>query len=196
MGFLSVLSMAHRMVGERLSPGATAVDATVGNGIDTAFLARTVGPKGTVYGFDIQQAALEATKQRVSSECSSGRMPRLTLWLESHERMKERIPVESHGCVSAVMFNLGYLPGSESAVARSVITRTASTLAALDAALELLQPRGIMTIVAYPGHAGGDEEAGAAAQWAERQPTTLAQTVTYRMAQKKAAPYLIAIEKK
>lgn len=196
MGFLSVLSMAHRLVGERLSSGGIAVDATTGNGIDTAFLAKTVGPKGAVYGFDIQEAALEATRRRVEGECGAGQVPGLTLWLASHERMKELIPAESHGSVSAVMFNLGYLPGAEAENARAVTTRTDSTLAALEAAMELLKPKGALTVVVYPGHGGGDAEAEAVAEWAERLPASLGQAVYYRMAQKKAAPYLIAVEKK
>jgi len=57
MGFPSVLTMAHRLAAERIQPGDAVIDATVGNGVDTAFLAKAVGPKGVVYGFDIQQAA-------------------------------------------------------------------------------------------------------------------------------------------
>ncbi|GJM70737.1 hypothetical protein HMSSN036_29530 [Paenibacillus macerans] len=37
MGFLSVLSMAHKLAGERLQPGDAAVDATAGTGADTLF---------------------------------------------------------------------------------------------------------------------------------------------------------------
>jgi Putative rRNA methylase len=59
------------------------------------------------------------------------------------------------------MFNLGYFPGGD----HSVITRTGETLVALDAALAALKPGGILTVVCYPGHAGGDEESAAVAEW-------------------------------
>lgn len=39
---------------QALRPGDTAVDATMGNGHDTLFLAQAVGPTGHVIGFDIQ----------------------------------------------------------------------------------------------------------------------------------------------
>lgn len=58
MGFLSVLSFAHKLIAERLPPGGRAIDATVGTGADTLFLAKAAGPRGGVYGFDIQPQAL------------------------------------------------------------------------------------------------------------------------------------------
>lgn len=58
MGFLSVLSFAHKLTAERLSTGGLAIDATVGTGADTLFLAKAAGPRGGVYGFDIQPQAL------------------------------------------------------------------------------------------------------------------------------------------
>lgn len=45
MGFLSVLSFAHKQIEGRLAPGDIAVDATVGTGADTAFLAKAAGLK-------------------------------------------------------------------------------------------------------------------------------------------------------
>ena len=58
MGFLSVLSMAQRLVKEHVSPSDTVVDATCGNGVDTRFLAELVGPRGSVYAFDIQEVGI------------------------------------------------------------------------------------------------------------------------------------------
>ena len=58
--------MAHRLLREKLQPGDQAIDATVGNGYDTLFLAEQVGPKGHVYGFDVQEIAIEKTRQRVA----------------------------------------------------------------------------------------------------------------------------------
>ena len=67
MGFLSVLGMAQRLVKERLTAGCAVIDATCGNGVDTQFMVELVGPRGTVYVFDIQAAALERTQQRIAT---------------------------------------------------------------------------------------------------------------------------------
>lgn len=65
MGFMSVLSFAHKLISERLTLGDRAIDATVGTGADTLFLAKTTGARGEVYGFDIQAAALKLAEERL-----------------------------------------------------------------------------------------------------------------------------------
>lgn len=191
MGFPSVLTMAHRFAAERIHPGDAAIDATVGNGIDTAFLAAAVGPKGTVYGFDIQAAAIETARARVE-EAAPG--TRLELYLASHDRMAELLPPDLSGRVSAVMFNLGYLPGADDA--KHIVTRPDTTIAALDASLGFLRPGGVLTIVVYTGHEGGPEEAEAVDEWARTLPVSAGQAVLYRMPQRPLSPYLIAVERK
>ena len=37
------------------------IDATMGNGYDTVYLAKKVGPKGKVYAFDVQEEAIKST---------------------------------------------------------------------------------------------------------------------------------------
>jgi tRNA1(Val) A37 N6-methylase TrmN6 len=155
---ISLVDKAHELAGARLCPGAVAIDATVGNGYDTLFLLQRVAPEGRVYGFDIQQSALESARKRI---VNPGLQDCLTLFLRSHAEMDEMVPRAQHGLVSAMMFNLGYLPGGD----KSVITRTESTLAALSAASRLLSPDGIITIVAYSGHAGGAHECDQVRQW-------------------------------
>jgi SAM-dependent methyltransferase len=191
MGFPSVLTMAHRLAAERIRPGDAVIDATVGNGVDTAFLAQAVGPKGAVYGFDIQQAALDAARARVAAAAPE---TRLELYLASHHRMAELLPAELKGRVSAVMFNLGYLPGAEEA--KSIVTRPETTLAALDASLLFLRPGGVLTVVVYTGHEGGREEGEAVDEWARSLPADAGQAVLYRMIQRPRSPYLIAVERK
>ena len=53
MGFLSVLSFAHKLVSERRGL-EIALDATAGTGADTLYLAKCTGSKGKVYAFDIR----------------------------------------------------------------------------------------------------------------------------------------------
>ena len=212
MGFVSVLTMAQRLVAERLGPGGLAVDATAGGGVDTLFLARTAGPGGWVYAFDVQESAIARTRERLAnagrsrdqavetgSQTAFGDnsgtpvpLAQVELFLAGHERMAELVPLGAHGKIRAVMFNLGYLPGGAS----SVITRPETTLAALEAGLALLAPEGVLTAVLYPGHEGGDTEADTVAQWAAEVPAAAAQTALYRFTQKPRAPYLVALEKR
>ncbi|WP_128657082.1 class I SAM-dependent methyltransferase [Paenibacillus sp. 598K] len=197
MGFHSVLTMARSWVLQRLSPGAIAIDATAGTGVDTQFLAETVGARGAVYAFDIQPLALARTAARLETRFAgeaAADKPEIVLLAQSHAQMLKAIPTSSHGHISAVMFNLGYLP--DPAADQRIITAHASTLPALEASLELLRPGGIVTIVVYPGHPGGEEEADAVTNWAAQLPADRCQSVLYRMPQKTAAPFLIALEKR
>ncbi|MGQ8871284.1 class I SAM-dependent methyltransferase [Paenibacillus sp. TSA_86.1] len=194
MGFLSVLSCAHQWVGSRLQPGDCAVDATVGTGADTLFLAQQVGPRGHVIGFDIQSEALTLAQSRIRKHSEGSKLGSISMLELSHARMAEAVPDVWIGRVGAVMFNLGYLPAEGANT--SVITETASTITALEAATTLLRPRGIITVVLYPGHDGGAQEAEAVSTWAAALPVEQAQVVMYRQMQRETSPYLIGIEKK
>ena len=44
-----------------INKGDIVVDATMGNGYDTKYLAEKVGEEGFVYSFDIQETALKST---------------------------------------------------------------------------------------------------------------------------------------
>lgn len=194
MGFISVLSCAHQWIAARLRSGDYAIDATLGTGSDTLFLAQTVGAKGHVYGFDIQDEAIRLSSSKLNSAANKDKLAAVSLFCRSHADMKEMIPTDKHGQIGAVMFNLGYLPVEHAD--HSVITETSSTITALTAALELLRPKGILTVVLYPGHKGGDEEASSVSKWAAQLPTDVGQAVIYRQLQQETSPYLIAIEKK
>ncbi len=153
--FRSARFWAAELVGPALYPGAVAVDATMGNGRDTLWMCRQVGPEGRVYAFDVQPEAVARTRALLKEEDVS---ERATLFCEGHQRMAQRVKEP----VDAVMFNLGWLPGAEHAVT----TLTETTLEAADAALSLLKPGGLLTICVYPGHAEGARERDALIDWA------------------------------
>lgn len=154
-GLPSSVLWAQLILKDRLRPGDVVVDATMGNGHDTLFLTQCVAPEGHVFAFDVQEAALIETRKRVSAEMT-------TLIHSGHETMRAHVPVELHGKISAIMFNLGYLPGAD----KMLITRTETTMIAVQEALELLKPGGLLTIAVYPGHEGGAEEGRSIAEWA------------------------------
>ena len=130
-----------------LSPGDRAIDATMGNGHDTALLCSLVGPEGRVYAFDVQPAALEATRRRLAEEGIAGQAE---LFLLGHEHMREAVGEP----VKAIVFNLGWLPGGD----HRITTLTETTLPAIQQALALLMPMGVLVICVYPGHPEGERE--------------------------------------
>lgn len=175
-------AMAHQLVSNAVEEGDTVVDATIGNGHDTVFLADLVGSFGKVIGFDIQAQAIEQTRNRL------GGGENVTLHLDSHGDMESYLNIE----VNAVMFNLGYLPGGD----QKIITVPASTLSALKTAAEHLAINGVITIVAYIGHEGGSDEASKVDQWAETLCPDHFSVIRYEFSNRKnKAPYLIGIQR-
>lgn len=178
--------MAQHWLRQVIQPGDHVVDATLGNGHDALFLAKCVGDQGKVFGFDVQEEALQsATRQMILHGISES----VYQWhLMSHACMRDRVTYP----VKAVMFNLGYLPGAD----HSIITSTEQTMMALEAARELVAPGGFITIVCYPGHKGGEVEADAVREWAMRMGTEWHVIHYEKWATKNAAPELIAMQKK
>lgn len=142
-----ITELAHHTAALIIEEGDYVVDATAGKGSDTIFLAEKVGPGGHVYAFDIQQEALFKTTERLKER---GLDSRVTLIHDGHENLSNYIKKP----VTAVMYNLGYLPGSN----RQVTTEFGSTMKSFKQALNLLKPGGVITIVLYPGHFEGKRE--------------------------------------
>lgn len=178
--------MAHEWLRNIIRPGDWVIDATLGNGHDALFLAQCVGEQGKVVGFDVQQQALDAaTANFRRHEVGES----VYEWhLASHARVADLVTRP----VRAVMFNLGYLPGADHAV----ITSTEETLAALAAATALLMPGGMLTVVCYPGHDGGDREAEAVKAWAKGIGVGWHVVHYEKWATRQPAPELIALQKK
>lgn len=158
---------SHALLAPRLRAGDAVVDATAGNGHDTAFLAERILPGGRVFAFDVQAGALEQTRSRISSLISRIAKPdAITLIHAGHEQFESHLPPELKGCIRAFMFNLGWLPGGD----KTRITRTETTLIALRTAIDWLDEGGLITVVCYPGHEGGEAEALAVEQWVAQLP--------------------------
>lgn len=150
------VTLAHKIMSEHLKKGDFVIDATVGNGKDTLFLAKTVGPSGKVFGFDVQEQAINNTKKLI------GNYNNVHLIQDCHSNIKKHV----NELVAGVMFNLGFLPGSD----KKTITKKETTIQALNSALELLKPEGLITVVLYP-HDEGKKEARAIMEWAKKHKT-------------------------
>ena len=141
------LKQSHEYIKGYVNEGDIVVDATCGNGNNTVFLAQLVGERGRVFGFDIQDAAIENTAGKLEE---LKLLKRVTLIKDGHENMGNYVNEN----IKAVMFNLGYLPGSD----HSVSTKADTTISAIEKSMELLVTGGIITIVIYYGKDNGTEE--------------------------------------
>ena len=144
---IDLLALQKQFILNHLSEGDTAVDFTMGNGHDTEFLSKTVGPEGFVYAFDIQEQALASTQENL---VKAGCPDNYQLILDSHSNVKKYVDVP----FKAGMFNLGWLPGGD----KSITTLRETTLPAIRDAISLMDKDAILNIAVYPGHKEGDAE--------------------------------------
>ena len=139
--------LARDILARAVQPGDIVIDATMGNGHDTAFLCEAVGPSGRVFAFDVQKEAIASTEALLREK---GLLDRAVLIHAGHQYMDAHVSQ----AVSAVVFNLGWLPGGS----HTVTTRWETTREAVEKALSLLLPGGVLVVCAYPGHGEGNRE--------------------------------------
>lgn len=152
---LNTLSMVHEFLRRTVKPGDFCIDATAGKGRDTALLCRLTGDAGRVLAFDIQEAAVAQTRALLAAEGLTAEVIR-----DSHANMERYAAAETVDCV---VFNFGRLPGGDP----SIFTRSDTSVAALEAALRLLKPGGVVAIALYYGGANGYGERDAVMTWLE-----------------------------
>jgi predicted methyltransferase len=142
----------HHVLTNHLQEGDQAIDATAGNGYDTLFLAKQVGASGKVITIDIQDCAIQSTREKLES---AGLIDRVRLVTDDHATALGNLIEANRDKVAAITFNLGYLPGSD----KSIQTNVESTDVALAASIQLLSLGGYLCVTAYRGHSGGTAEA-------------------------------------
>ena len=188
------------------------IDATCGGGHDTLRLAQ-MNPRRLI-AFDLQEEAAKATRARLT-EAGYGKAladGRIQVVCTGHEHMadffmqgsgadgrdRDGIPGERNandtcGFVQAVVFNLGYLPGGD----KSITTEAGTTIAAVERALKLLAPDGVICLTVYSGHPQGKKEKAALLAFAEGLDPHLYHTAYIQMTnQKKDPPEILLITKK
>jgi predicted methyltransferase len=166
--------------------GSIAIDATVGNGYDTLFLAHAVGSSGQVIGFDVQKAALKNASELLRF---TGMIDRVRLVLGCHSGIEDYL--RNGRPIQVAMFNLGYLPRGD----RSIVTRAATTLAAIDGLLRHLCSGGRITILSYRGHSGGPEEYEEIKRYLDSATDVLVREIAGQL-DSEIAPRLFLLEKK
>ena len=174
------LEMAHDFLAQVITKDDVVVDATMGNGHDTLFLAKLAKQ---VYAFDIQEKALEKTSQRLQE----AGLTNVELLLQGHETVDQFVTE-----VKAAIFNLGYLPSAD----KNIITKPQTTIEALEKLCRKLIKGGRIAIMIYYGHEGGDIERDAVMDFVSQLPQQEYTATIYRtLNQINNPPFLVMIEK-
>lgn len=184
----TALHFSHQLLKEIVEPGDFVIDATMGNGNDTALLAELVGLSGEVFAFDIQSQALENTEKKLTE---LDLLSQTTLFPLGHEFIATVLDEETE--ITAAIFNLGYLPKSD----KQVITQPETTKKALDGLLPHLISGSRIILVVYYGHDGGRKELEMVEQYVTELPQETYSVLRYEFInQKNEPPVLFCIEKK
>ena len=182
---LRLLDLQKQFILAHLKEGDTAADFTMGNGHDTEFLSKTVGENGKVYAFDIQEAAVNSTRQNLEkAECPKN----YTLIHDSHHNCAKYID----GKIKAGMFNLGYLPGGD----KNITTMRETTMPAIKAAISMLDRDAILCIAIYPGHEEGDLEGKTVTEYLSGLDRFVYSIAQIKIINSPTSPYFMIVETK
>lgn len=147
------IQLAHRFWQDHLKEGDGAIDATCGNGQDTLFLCDL--PLAYVIGIDIQPSAIQKTQTLLTEK-----QKKASLYQQCHSAWETiALPFAPR----LIVYNLGYLPGSD----KRLTTQLETTLQSIEKALVLLGEKGALSITLYPGHTEGAREEEALLDWAK-----------------------------
>lgn len=182
---VDLLELHKMFIRAHLSEGDIAADFTMGNGNDTEFLCRTVGKRGHVFAFDIQEEAIHSTRTRLE-KCG---FSNYTLIHDSHANLKTYIQTP----IKAGMFNLGYLPGHGH---HEVTTKRESTRTAVEAAIEMLDRDGVLLIAVYPGHEEGTREGEMLTEYLSTLNRFKLCATKVRIVNSQTSPYFFVVESK
>lgn len=163
---ITLTALAHLLWSSVIRPNLdTAIDATAGNGGDSVALARILFPniaqetmdgsvalehddvkecesKAQLLCIDIQEEACRKTRSALEAILP----PRI---LKNNVRVvrASHAPLQASSSVALVVYNLGYLPNSDS---KEYVTTTEITLASLADAALLLRAGGMLSVMTYP----------------------------------------------
>ena len=183
-------ALAMELTLKYVIPGDVVIDATSGNGHDTLTLAEAVGDLGQVIALDIQQSALESAGVLLHANAKEN----VTFVQGNFRNLAELTTCLLHDRKpSAIVFNLGYLPGGD----KSVTTVREDSVEAVKQALELVAVDGVVTVVLYCGHEAGKAEKKAVLDMAAELPASRFHAVYGGMInQRKDPPEVLWITKK
>ncbi len=142
----NIVQYYHFLISEFLTEDCIAVDCTCGNGNDSLYLCNAMKGKGFLYAFDIQEEAIQNTKELLNKTCEFNNY---SVIHDSHVNVDRYISEK----VQLAVYNLGYLPESKSGLS----TNPRTTIPALEKMIKQLKLKGYILIAAYTGHDKGLE---------------------------------------
>ena len=186
--FHSHLQFSKELWLKLVPSGGIYIDATCGNGHDTLFLAENLltQDSGSLYAIDIQENAIKSTKKKLLS-LPPQKIDRIHFFHQSHENFPSIIN-QAH----LIVYNLGYLPGSD----QKITTLGEITIKSLQNALEILDNQGLISITVYPGHSEGTLESQMLLDWCSILPSKRVKVQIMRHLNKPSAPFLLTLQKK
>ena len=131
---------SHNLIKSLSNKQKIAIDATLGNGYDTLFLSPLFKH---VYSFDIQDLAIKRSKEKLKDYTN------VTIIKDSHANLDKYV-----SNIDLVLFNLGFLPGSD----KKIATNSYTTIEAIKKSYSLLNTNGTIIIIGYSRHNGGKKE--------------------------------------
>ena len=134
-----ILEIAHLLLSKLVSKDDIIIDATMGNGHDTVYLATLAKH---VYAFDIQELALSETQKKITEM----NLDNVTLLLDSHQNIFHYV-----NTFKGVIFNLGYLPNGD----KQMTTKSETTLETLSMLIPHMRKNDFIMLVIYHGHPEG-----------------------------------------
>ena len=180
--------MARGFWKEVVSYDDVVVDATCGNGKDSVELLKLLRREGgkKLVCVDVQEEAVQNTKGLLQDEWKGD--VDIEYYQQSHETFPESL---KQSTVALVVYNLGYLPGGDD----GTITRPDATIKSLDAAIALLRPLGMISLMLYEGHEGGKEEKERILEWARQLDSAMWNACHFDWSNRQKAPSLLLIRK-
>ncbi len=145
---INTTTLAKDFIKENVKNGDVVIDATMGRGNDTLFLKQLVGKDGFVYAFDIQEEALQSTKNKL---IENNLYNNISFILDGHQNIDKYIKENN---ISCVVFNFGYLPKAN----HSIATKPHTSILAIEKSLQILKIKGIISLCVYQGGDTGFEE--------------------------------------
>ncbi len=185
--FQSHLDLAHHYWKQVVKSGDLVVDATCGNGHDAQFLATLVS-SGQLLLIDIQEQALQATRDKLQQSLSVEQLQSVSLHNLCHSRIDEIVSSQS---AKLIVFNLGYLPGQN----KAITTLTETTLMSLEKCLDLVCPSGVISITCYPGHEEGKRELHSLLDFCKSLPPTHWSVSVHAWMNRREHPQLLLLQK-
>ncbi len=173
-----IVDFAHDLLLE-VKHAKVAVDFTLGNGHDLKFMEQ-INSIEVLYGFDIQEEAIEASKNNITSH------KEIHYILDSHEFFDQYVTNYDLG-----IFNLGYYPSGD----QKITTKCDSSIKAIEKAIQKLNKKGMLVVVVYPGHEEGKKEANGIDEMMKQLDAHYFSIVSIKMITSDKAPYIYGIQK-